>query len=455
MKYFGTDGIRGAYKSELICESFFKKFAHCVELYFKKYPHKDVIKICIGTDTRESGPSLKKAIISGLSEDTLVFDCGILPTPAVAENIIISGCDFGFVVTASHNQWMDNGVKIFNANGEKLSIFEENEIEKIIDSVTESIPERQHYNVIDFHERAIENFCKKYKKFLPENALFGKKIVIDSANGATCYVVEKVFRNFGANIIHIGCNPNGRNINDNCGSEHIESIMLAMKNSGAFIGFANDGDGDRVVIFDENGERVDGDVLIGLLAEDMIFYKKLPNNTVVVTQQSNFGLDRFIESLGGNVIRCDIGDRNVYQSMVKNDCWFGGENSGHLIFRGFSPVGDGISAALFAISLVANSQEKLSKMKTKVALFPQKSFNIIVGEKVPLEKIGGLKDAIDSIDNSLDDPHRIVVRYSGTEPKLRVLVEAGTQTSVDHAWTNIRDAIIESFDKSGISATKE
>lgn len=451
MKYFGTDGIRGRFGTDFISEKFFKNLGSSVEKYLNRKYSKSAYKIAIGRDTRYSGQDLLNAFINGLSSNVSVIDCGVLPTPAIAEVVIKESCDLGAAVTASHNKYTDNGIKFFNSHGEKLTAEDEQEIEYIIDNnsaenVTQS-------SVIEYHDDAKKIYQQKYNNFLLANALNGIKIAIDSANGATSHVVKEILQSYNAVIKHIGNTPNGTNINEQCGSECPGNMSKFIQENNACIGFSYDGDGDRVIAFDENGEKIDGDILIGILAEYMIRNDLLPNKSIVVTHQSNLALDNYIKQLGGNVMRCDIGDRNVYQTMKKHNVWFGGENSGHLIFRQFSPIGDGITATLFILKLLLTSGQKLSSQRRKFALLPQKTFNIIVDKKIPLEKIPGLKDDIAKIDDQLPSPHRIVVRYSGTEPKLRALIEAQEKSAIDHCWKNLSDTIIDRLSENGISAS--
>jgi phosphoglucosamine mutase len=379
------------------------------------------------------------------------MDCKIFPTAAIAEATIFSKSDLGIAITASHNPSSDNGVKIFDGNGEKLTVDREENIERILDSIGD-VPV-QKPKIIDFYPKAKRDYCAKYKNFLAKNSLRGQVIAVDSANGATCEIVGEIFEAFGAKVVQIGNSPNGKNINDNCGSEHPENLAAAVKNAGAFVGFAYDGDGDRVVVFDEAGERVDGDVLIGAMADYMASAGTLTNNSIAVTIQSNLGLDRYCESIGVRVVRCDVGDRNVYRAMVENGCDFGGENSGHLIFRKFSPIGDGITSSLHLLSFLVEKKVALSDLKAKIALLPQKSFSVRVDRKVPISDIRNLNDDIEKVKAELSAPHRVVTRYSGTESKLRILVEGPDETSVDNAWSNLKRVIIERMCESGISAS--
>jgi phosphoglucosamine mutase len=450
VKYFGTDGIRGKFGGSHVNGEFFTKLAQVIGEFFSEKISKKNLSVCMGRDTRSSGVELCDALCAGFPGETRVLNCGILPTPAIAEATIFSDSDVGIAVTASHNPGSDNGIKIFNGRGEKLTVKDEMRIEQMLDHW--QLRRTSAVKVVDFHREAEANYGDKFRNFPLAGALAGKIIVLDSANGATHAVAKKIFSDLGICVMQIGCSPDGENINENCGSEHPENLAAITKKNGAFAGIANDGDGDRAVIFDENGDRVDGDVLMGTIAVHMARRGELPNGKIVATIQSNLGLDKYLESVGIGVIRCDVGDRNVYQGMLENDCYFGGENSGHLIFRKFSPIGDGITAALYALLLVVEKNARLSKLKTNIALFPQKSFNVSVSERIPLEKIRGLGDDIERERAKLPTPGRIVARYSGTEPKLRVFVEAGSEKSVDHAWGNLQKSILDRMNENDISA---
>ncbi|MDR1891096.1 MAG: hypothetical protein LBQ23_02850 [Puniceicoccales bacterium] len=451
MRYFGTDGIRGKFGTSPIDEEFFPRLAMAVELFANKKCNRKNLSVCVGRDTRQSGIPLQKALIRGFSNAVKVFDGGILPTPAIAEITRHTQSDIGIAITASHNPAWDNGIKFFNARGEKFTVSEEEELEQTLENVTNVIVQKP--EVINFHSEAKQNYCNQYENFLPNGTLSKKVIALDSANGATYEVARKIFEHFGAQVIQIGNQPDGKNINDNCGTEHPEALETLMKQTQAIIGIAHDGDGDRAIIFDETGEKIDGDIFLGIIASHLLKTNGLPNKSMVTTVQSNLGLDQYLRSVGINVIRCDVGDRNVYQTMVRNDCYFGGENSGHLIFRKFSPVGDGITAALFTLAIVTGNNIKLSELKTKIALFPQKSFNVSVNAKVPLSDIKNLNEDVENINSKLPSPHRVLVRYSGTEPKLRVLVEAPDQEMVDDAWKDLKKSIIDRMTDNGISAS--
>ncbi|MDR2776636.1 MAG: hypothetical protein LBB17_01145 [Puniceicoccales bacterium] len=451
MKYFGTDGIRGNFGTGPICEEFFRRLAKAIERFAIKKHNRENLSICVGRDTRKSGIVLQKAFIGGFSKDVKVFDCGILPTPAIAKMAQYTKSNVGIAITASHNPASDNGIKFFNAMGEKFTITEEEELEQILENIANVTPQRP--QVIEFHGKAKQNYCIQYRNFLPTGALSKTAIALDSANGATYEVAKEIFECFGAQLIQIGNHPNGENINDACGTEHPEALATVMRQKQAIIGIAHDGDGDRVVIFDEIGEKINGDILLGMVASHLLKTNALPNKSMVTTIQSNLGLDKYLQAMGISVIRCDVGDRNVYQTMIQNDCYFGGEDSGHLIFRKISPVGDGIAAALLVLDIVTRNNIRLSELKTKIVLFPQKSFNVFVNTKIPLSDIKGLNEDIEKIDSKLPPPHRVLVRYSGTESKLRVLVEAPDQEIVNDAWKDLKRSIIDRMKDNGISAS--
>ncbi|MDR1596018.1 MAG: hypothetical protein LBR91_03810 [Puniceicoccales bacterium] len=448
MKYFGTDGIRGKFGEFPISGEFFENLAHSIEKFFLEKYSKRTLTVCIGMDTRASGIQLFQSLLCGFSKATKVLDCGILPTPAVAEATIFTKSDAGMVITASHNPSSDNGVKIFTTAGEKLTVEWENELEEIVENAR-SGAERE-CEVVDIHEMAEKHYCAK---FTNSGISLDGTIVLDSANGATSRVAKRIFGELAKNVIQIGDAPNGHNINDGYGSEHPETLAATIKKVGAFVGIASDGDGDRVVILDENGEKIDGDVLIGTIAAHMVECGELANGKIVATIQSNRGLDRYLKTIGVSVIRCAIGDRNVYQEMLKNDCYFGGESSGHLIFRKFSPIGDSITAAIYLLTMAARKNIKLSKLKTNIALLPQKSFNIAVSDKVPISEIKGLGDDVERERQTLGPGGRIIARYSGTEPKLRVTVESDDVEEVDHAWERLQKSILTRFGENDISAT--
>jgi phosphoglucosamine mutase len=435
---------------------FFRDLARAAEMLFAKENAAN-FTVCIGRDTRASGEPLFDALLRGFSAGAIVLDCGIIPTPAIAAVTVSSGADLGIAITASHNPGWDNGIKFFNATGEKLSVEQELRMERLLGSPSvlkrrRRLP-RASAQLVDFRDSAVETYVGSYENFLPPDALLGRTVALDLANGATCAVAEKIFKKFGANVAAIGNCPDGKNINAGCGSEHPEALAKFVESSGAFMGIAYDGDGDRAVILDEAGDRINGDTILGAVARHMFEAGELENCKIVATAQSNLGLDAYLNGIGIEVIRCDVGDRNVYRTMLGNGCAFGGENSGHLIFKKFSSVGDGIRTSLYVLSLAMKNSGKLSQLKTKIALLPQRSFNVTVRKKVPISRIKSLGKDIKNADAKLSPPKRILMRYSGTEPKLRVLIESSDQNSVDDAWCDLKKSIIERMSESGIDAS--
>jgi phosphoglucosamine mutase len=451
MKYFGTDGIRGKFGSAPMDGEFFQRLAAALERFCRRKTGERRLTICLGRDTRDSGIELALALVAGFSRNMHILDCGILPTPAIAGETILCGADLGIAITASHNPPTDNGIKIFDGEGKKLTEAEEEILEKFLDEI-ESGP-AEGTSVTDFHAKARGHYADRCRGFLPRDSLRGRTIAIDTANGATVEVAGEIFGDSGATVIWVGNSPDGKNINLGCGTEHPEALAAAMAGGDVSLGIAYDGDGDRVVMFDECGDRVDGDVLIGTVAGYLSSTGDLPNGGIVVTVQSNLGLDVYLKTLGVTVIRCDIGDRNVYRTMEANDCQFGGENSGHLIFRKFSPTGDGLVASSLILSMLRRMGTKLSQWKTKIALFPQKCFNISVDKKVPFSDIMGLEKDIKEVQNELGPDGRAVVRYSGTENKIRGLVESPDRIVVDNAWCKLTKSIISRAAENNISAT--
>lgn len=416
MKYFGTDGIRGTAGEGWITEHFFRHLMGVLEKFFKAK------KIAIGRDTRWSGRPLKDACVTGVSPAVEVMDGGVMPTPALAYMTSVLRADFGVMLTASHNPYTDNGIKIFSSTGEKLSVTQEKEIENRIENTSDTdiffAPHTQ-----DVHESFLKDYIQKCTECFRGKVDRSVKIALDSANGATCSAARRVFEAVGAEVTQIHHQPDGKNINDACGSEHPESLQELMKSGKYDMGIAHDGDGDRAVILDEAGRMINGNILLGAIASALHSQGRLPNDTLVTTVQSNLGLDIFLEDQGIHVVRSDIGDRNVYQMMKDAGSFFGGESSGHCIFREISPTGDGIITGLMALHMMLEQPYPLSQWHRLFPLFPQVTSCIKVAQKVPLEDLDDLAGKIEALKQSAPCAGRILVRYSGTEPKLRILVE--------------------------------
>ena len=439
MRCFGTDGVRGAYGSEFVCGLFFKKIAHTLELLGKKNLQKSTLKIVVGHDTRASGIALKKALFDAFSDSVTVLDCGVIPTPAIAYNILNEHADFGLAITASHNPYTDNGIKIFNSLGEKLSFSDELKFEKSINMRRFLLKKK--CEIVDFHDTAIKNYCKFVVSIVDGLRFDGIKVLLDVANGATSETTGPILQSLGAGIVQINNQPTGKNINKGCGSEHAHTLRPAKFSCD--IGIAHDGDGDRVVFIDEMQRVVPGDKILAIFGKNVL--KTAKNKVVVATLQSNFGLDGAIKKACGNLERSDIGDREVYYKMLECGAEFGGESSGHIIFRNALPTGDGAISAVNLLKILKSSGKKLSELADEITLFPQRTFNINVAKKVPLDSMPELVRDLENFRMTLGDTGRILVRYSGTEPKLRVLVEASSDSVVDQKVDELKDIINVNF----------
>ena len=416
-KLFGTDGVRGK-AGEFITPFLAIKLA----MSFGEIIPKKTGKILVGKDTRRSGYMIENALVSGLTAIGFdVIQVGPMPTPAVAFLTEDMRCDGGIMISASHNPYYDNGIKFFDSEGNKLS-----------ETIEEKIEERYFKNNFDLKtdkeigkSKRIDDVIGRYivhiKSSFPKQLnLNGIRIVIDTANGAAYKVAPTIFSELGADVITINNEPNGFNINQNAGAMHPEILAAKVKEYRADIGFALDGDADRLVVIDEKGEIVQGDKLIGALAVYLKEQKKLKNNAIAVTVMSNGALEDFLKKYGIKVYRSAVGDKYVLEIMKKYDLNFGGEQSGHIIFSDYAKTGDGLVSALQTIAYVIKSGKKASEALNLFELYPQVQTNIQVSEKIPLEKIDGVKEMLDSVEK---EGYRHLVRYSGTENKLRLLVE--------------------------------
>lgn len=444
-KYFGTDGIRGRFGDDQINPSFAYRFGAALGEYLAANYSNAPLNVIIGRDTRMSGPCLVDAITQGFNSKSIyVHDLGIVPTPAVAQAVLENEGQLGIAVTASHNPHTDNGLKLFDSNGFKLSPREEEVIEDLIDA--QSAPAGELPLPSSYPLDGAAHYINYQRSLLDQNCMNGWKIVIDLANGATCETTPAVFRQWGPELITIGDNPDGENINRGVGSEHPELLGQAVRTHGANLGIAHDGDGDRLIVCDDKGEVVDGDIVLGLLGIDALRSGSLGSKTLVATIQSNLGLDAAIRAAGGAVERTDIGDRNVASRMRELGSNIGGENSGHIIFSDCSTTGDGLLAAIKLIDLMCRSGRKLSDLRDEVALFPQFSSSLKIREKRPLESLSRLSSAVAQIEAQFGDEGRVLIRYSGTEPKLRLLVEGPEAGAVEAALRSLENAVKQDLD---------
>jgi phosphoglucosamine mutase len=402
-------------------------------------------KIVVGKDTRLSGYMIEQALASGIcSMGADVILVGPLPTPGVAFVTQSMRADAGIMISASHNPYHDNGIKIFSADGYKLPDDMETEIEQLVSS-SELEKVRPTADLVGKAFR-IEDVHGRYLVFLkslfPKDLdLMGLRIALDCANGAAYRVAPLVFEELGAEVIKKAIHPNGLNINDKCGALFPEKIASATVEYRADIGISLDGDGDRCILSDENGEIVDGDQIIGLCALWMANEKRLRGNTVVTTPMSNLGLELMLRDHGINMVRAQVGDRYVVDSMRKNGFNLGGEKSGHLIFLDHATTGDGVLAALRVLEVMRRTGKPLSELKSSVRLFPQLLENIRVSRKEPFDKFPEIEKAIKHAQDVIKDRGRVFVRYSGTEPIARVMLEGEDRKEIEKLARDIVSAI--------------
>jgi phosphoglucosamine mutase len=392
--------------------------------FLKKHNPSKPITVVIGRDTRASGEEIESGLCGGLCTNGVhVMLLGVVPTPAVSQVVRELHADLGIAITASHNPAADNGIKLFDNRGLKFAVEAEAEIEGFIaEQVSEEGPVTTYTCGYPYDGKGV--YTNTLKSLLHQHCIRGWKIVLDTANGATTETSPAVLAHFGAEIVALGNAPDGTNINAGVGSEHPAKLAETVRREKARLGLAHDGDGDRLVVCDEQGEIVDGDQLLGILALAALRKGTLAHNTLVATVQSNFGLDKTLAQAGGKVERVGVGDRNVLLRMRALGCNLGGENSGHIIQRDFSVSGDGLLAAVRLIAVMLETGKPLSELRREVVLFPQVTKNLRVAQKLPLEECPALSAAMKQLSEQLGQEGRQLVRYSGTEPKLRLLVEA-------------------------------
>jgi len=432
-KLFGTDGIRGTANVHPMTPEVALSLGRAIAHVFQDHEGGQK-QILIGKDTRLSGYMFEDALAAGIcSMGVNVIQVGPVPTPALAFLTRDMRCNAGVMITASHNAYHDNGIKFFAADGFKLPDSEELRIEALIASGeisgTKVAPDEigQAKRIDDARGRYIVYLKNTFPRDL---TLKGMRVVIDCANGAGYRVGPTVFRELGAEVIEFGCEPNGRNINDECGSLYPERTAAQVRALRADIGIALDGDADRVIVVDEQGEIFDGDMLMWLCARDMQERGTLSKNTVVATVMSNLGLEVALSTLGVELKRASVGDRYVVEEMRKGGYNLGGEQSGHILFLDESTTGDGIMSALQVLALMARSGKKLSELNQGFERFPQSLVNIGVAAKRPLEELPVFQDAVTEVEEELGDEGRVLVRYSGTELKARVMVEGRDEARV-------------------------
>ena len=428
---FGTDGIRGiANQYPLDCETALKA-GRAIAAYFDgETPSSG--RFLIGRDTRISGDMLVSALAAGIcSMGKDVYLAGVLPTPGVAHLTAANGFNAGIVISASHNPFYDNGIKLFNGDGYKLSDGAEQSIEQLINDDGALYRKSQTIERVgSIHH--LDKAQSDYRRFLQNclsagPSLAGMKLIVDCSNGAASQIAPTLFENLGTTVQTIFCEPDGININDSCGSQHPGALARMVVDENADLGLAFDGDADRLIAVDEKGRVLSGDQVMAICAKDMKAKGQLANPVVVTTVMSNMGFGAALKKLGIGHIKAQVGDRYVMQEMVKAGAVFGGEDSGHMIFLNHHTTGDGMLAALKLMQAMRSSGKPLSELATVMTVFPQCLINVDVTSKPEIDTIDAVMQAIHSVENDLGDNGRVLVRYSGTQPQCRVMVEGPTE----------------------------
>ena len=436
-KLFGTDGVRGRANTYPITPEVALQIGKAIGHLFEGagYGSKRAV---IGKDTRLSGYMLESALTSGMvSMGMDVYLVGPMPTPAVAHLTRSMAAAVGVMITASHNPADDNGIKIFNFDGFKLRDEVEERLERLV--LGGEITSRHiSFNQIGKAHR-IEDARGRYIEFAKSTignySLAGMKLVLDCGNGAAYFLGPLIFRELGAEVVRVGCEPDGYNINQQCGALHLEQVQQKVRETGAHLGIALDGDADRVMFCDSDGSVVNGNRVIGLLAAELQRQGRLREQTIAVTVMSNVGLHKAMAERGIRVLTTPVGDRHVIDALREGGYAFGGEDSGHLVFMDHATTGDGIISALQVVRMVKERQTPLRELCAFVPIFPNKLLNMPVGARRPLEELAQLQAVLRECSTALGSEGRHLVRYSGTEQKLRIMVEANDAAAVEH-WVS-------------------
>lgn len=440
-KYFGTDGVRGVANSELTPELAFKLGR--VGGYTLTKNAKDRAKVIIGRDTRISGHMLEGALVAGLlSIGVEVMRLGVISTPGVAYLTRVMNADAGAMISASHNPVADNGIKFFGPDGFKLTDVQEAEIEALLDAEQDTLPRpvgSDLGSVSDYFEGG-QKYISYLKQTVDEDFM-GIHVALDCANGATSSLATHLFADLEADISSIGSSPNGLNINEGCGSTHPEKLAAFVVERGADIGLAFDGDGDRLIAVDENGKTVDGDQIMFIIGKYLNSTGRLKKNTIVSTVMSNMGFYKALEENGMTSVKTAVGDRYVVEEMRKNGYNVGGEQSGHIVFLDFNTTGDGLLTAIQLVNIMKATDKRLSELAAEMAIFPQRLVNVRVTDKHAVTQNEKVAAVIAEVEANMASNGRVLVRPSGTEPLVRVMVEAATEVECEKYVNSIADVV--------------
>ena len=443
-KYFGTDGIRGIAGESLTADLSFKVGKALGKLLTEKKEHP---KVVIGRDTRISCDMIEQALTAGLTSTGVnVMTVGTIPTPAIAYLTKTIETDSGIMISASHNPYQDNGIKIFGPDGFKLTDEQELEIESLIDN-SEQIKNASFEKIGKLYGGS--ELSQKYVQHIKQSIsgdLSNIKIALDCANGATTGVAPYIFGDLEADIETIGCQPNGININDNVGSTKIDTISAFVKENNVDVGFAFDGDGDRVLAVDANGNIVDGDKIMFILAKHLKEQGELKDNMVVSTVMSNIGFYKAIEENGLQSVKTAVGDRYIVEEMRNNNYSLGGEQSGHIILMNYATTGDGILTAVKLANIIKSTGKSLEELASEVSIYPQKLVNIKVIDKKAAMEDSEILAECEKVEKELEGNGRILLRASGTENLIRVMVEASSDELTDKYCEQVAKIVREKFE---------
>jgi phosphoglucosamine mutase len=441
-RLFGTDGIRAVANAEPLTTELAFRLGRQLVATLIEHHGLSKTRLAVGRDTRLSGPMLEGALVSGaLSAGADVYSVGVLPTPGIAHMTRRLEAHGGVVLSASHNPFQDNGIKIFSGEGAKFPDAWEEEIEaRLRERDGAPWPTGASIGRLTAYPQAEAEYVAHLRATVPFD-LAGLTIALDCAHGATYRVAPRLFRGLGAKVVVMGARPDGLNINRRSGALHPEALQKRVLAAGAHLGLAFDGDGDRLISVDDRGELRDGDYVLAICARHLAKQGRLRAGVVVTTVMANLGLDKSLREVGIGTVKTQVGDRYVLEEMLKSGANLGGEQSGHLLFLDHSTTGDGILSALQLLSVMRQTGRPLSELATSLTKFPQVLVNVPVREKRPLEAIPGLEPRVKAFDEEMDGSGRILLRYSGTESLARVMVEGEDQARIETIARELADLI--------------
>ena len=435
-RLFGTDGVRGKAGEAPLDHETVRRLGSALTRSLRRGA--EPVRFLVGRDTRESGTWIEQELARGIrAEGATITSAGIIPTPAIAYLTPRVGYTAGLVISASHNPFEDNGIKVFSGAGEKFTEARENEVEAHLLDEAAAPPIAGPVEQLDYRSEYIGHL----REILLDSRARGLRVVVDCANGATTTIAPRLFEELGIAADFIGCTPDGRNINLDCGSTHPERLARAVVEGGYRLGVAYDGDGDRAIFVDAAGRIVDGDAVMFLCAKQMRDEGRLKGNALVATVMSNIGLEIALREAGIGLVRCPVGDKYVMEEMIRRDLAFGGEQSGHVIFSEYLFTGDGLATSLYVMRTMLATGRELADLAGELTSYPQVLMNLRVARKVDLATVPEVAAAIADVESRLAGQGRLLIRYSGTEPLLRVMLEGKDRADIGRWGQQIIDAV--------------